>query len=770
MDKRNSLFLYDQGLDFAYYSGCSEPYGGDVDLANASAEIRHLCGIDEECLIDGVELGREVAQSTLENKAEVLRASTAAKFRVSPSVWVEDAFYNVTLTVNLSSVESGDTSDIEAYSIYRLMNQGSRFLGTADAVTRKKNVFSLVVPLQSTIAGESVSFHAVPVVDGADSPVSPHVFTRLNSAICFSRASMIGMVDAIVDLQGFPKSIRVRSYTLPEQQPVSSISRLGGAVESISVPVHATLMELREGPANVSTQIDCLAGSCRLEGFDATLSLDLTGLPSDDNIQSFLHTNEGSSFRSLRSGVGGNISSHEILALDNFTVVIIETNGYYAGSYGYAEVRKDVTGVDCSSGACRVGGVSSSLELDLTNLPKSVSVALINNESDGTLRYIYKQGGAVRAYGVLNAGVLYDVEYRDGAARLSVSGIDCGSGFCSVGPVSAVLEIDLTGLPSDDNIQAFLHTNEGSSFRSLRSGVGGNISRHEILALDNFTVVIIETNGYYAGSYGYAEVRKDVTGVDCSSGACRVGDVSSSLELDLTNLPKSVSVALINNESDGTLRYIYKQGGGVRTYGVLNAGVLYDVEYRDGAARLSVSGIDCGSGFCSVGPVSAVLEIDLAGLPSDDNIGAFLHTNEGSSFRSLRSGVGGNISSHEILALDNFTVVIIETNGYYAGSYGYAEVRKDVTGMDCSSGACRVGDVSSSLELDLTILPESVDVQLLDSQSGGRIRTIYNQGGAVREYGVLCDILYTVVVTNAGTESRQSFTSCRCGGKCSPGL
>jgi von Willebrand factor type D domain len=348
-DEAKSLFEYDQGLNFSYYYGCNEPYGGEVPFQNASIELRDLCGIDEECLTDGVVIDLNAAQSVLENKARVLRASSEAQFRLFPTALVEYAYYNITFYVNISSSDSSDTAAITSYSIYQLReSQLSQLLVNAndegingDAKSGDK-VFSGVATIQSTTAGEALNFQAVPVIDATENPLSSYLFNRLNGAVCFSLESKIGTTTLFVmRTENYGTDIKVKLYT-GSYLFAEKIFVNGSSPIQLQVALNVDRVEVQDTQAILSKDVNCISGSCRIEEVISTLSVDLTSLPAGVNIELISGIN---SFRFL-GGVGGVQNELQVLALSNITVRATES------FYGTAEYV--VNNIDCSSGHARL--------------------------------------------------------------------------------------------------------------------------------------------------------------------------------------------------------------------------------------------------------------------------------------------------------------------------------------------------------------------------------------------------------------------------------
>lgn len=203
-DADDSLFVYDTVYDFEYYSGCDEVFPGAVDTSGASAELRALCGTDEACLIEGIELGIEGARWLLEAESGIFGTSLSARFRAAPATIVVSVPINIVLTVDLTEVAM-NVSDVEAFYVYRV-NSATREVGDTSIVALKDVglgvgldtdggdlIFSNVLPILSTIAGETLSFKAVPVIQGTPDPSSSLVSMALNAVTSFSQDSGIGI-------------------------------------------------------------------------------------------------------------------------------------------------------------------------------------------------------------------------------------------------------------------------------------------------------------------------------------------------------------------------------------------------------------------------------------------------------------------------------------------------------------------------------------------------------------------------------------------------
>ncbi|KAL3927343.1 MAG: hypothetical protein SGBAC_013124 [Bacillariaceae sp.] len=207
-----SLFSYNGVNDFAFYTGCDDPFPGIVDTSTASQELRELCGVDEACLVEGIEFGLEAAQQLLETEVDLGGSSINTNFRVFPSNVTVGIAANIALTVNLTA-SSADIGNIEEFAVYgfngRTFERNSTFiatlrdigLGVGEDTVAGDGIFSNLLAVSADFAGQEYSFQAVPRISGSLAFDSPFVFTSLNSVQGYSQQSGIGGI--IVDTDNF---------------------------------------------------------------------------------------------------------------------------------------------------------------------------------------------------------------------------------------------------------------------------------------------------------------------------------------------------------------------------------------------------------------------------------------------------------------------------------------------------------------------------------------------------------------------------------------
>lgn len=207
-NEADSLFTYMETRNFAYYSGCDDPYVGDIDLSLASPANEKLCGLNAQCLVDGIQMDNEGAWHALAAQAVLVQAARGARFRFEPAAIRVGGPVDIKVTVNVkahhhSTNAATDTEAIERFHLYHTDELGSSItspllatlVDTGDeGVDDMPNdgIFTTVMTVESTTAGQVFHFRAVPVVDGQENNSSAD--TSLNAVMSFSQSSGLGAV------------------------------------------------------------------------------------------------------------------------------------------------------------------------------------------------------------------------------------------------------------------------------------------------------------------------------------------------------------------------------------------------------------------------------------------------------------------------------------------------------------------------------------------------------------------------------------------------
>lgn len=201
-EESQTIFTFENGITFDNYNFCDIPYGNSPDFADASEELRELCGSDVACLVDGLVGDIDDARNALNVQAEQEQIlSLTAAIQCNPSFIQVGSQVNVKVTVDLSG--SISNLNVSSFSLYRINTdsgviQGAKLLTLLDDGSASSSdeiggdsIFSNILPLRSESAGEVFSFRVIPVIAGSEDPTSSLVTTGLTTIRSYSVNSNI---------------------------------------------------------------------------------------------------------------------------------------------------------------------------------------------------------------------------------------------------------------------------------------------------------------------------------------------------------------------------------------------------------------------------------------------------------------------------------------------------------------------------------------------------------------------------------------------------
>eukprot|EP00178_Gracilaria_changii_P026532 TRINITY_DN816_c0_g1_i11.p1 TRINITY_DN816_c0_g1~~TRINITY_DN816_c0_g1_i11.p1 ORF type:complete len:1211 (-),score=140.56 TRINITY_DN816_c0_g1_i11:149-3781(-) len=206
-DKSESLFTYEQGQNHSTFDRCNVPFGTAVDFASASVELVSLCGEDDACLVDGLVGSLDDAVTSLQAQAEAHTvASQTEALRFEPAVMAVNTSVNVLITLNASRIRESIPDRLQSFILFRVdpitgVVEGEALVsledngeaGFSDPVSGD-GVFSNILAIESSTAGQTFGFRAVAVVEGAEKEDSPFSLTVPVAVRSYSRQSGIGEV------------------------------------------------------------------------------------------------------------------------------------------------------------------------------------------------------------------------------------------------------------------------------------------------------------------------------------------------------------------------------------------------------------------------------------------------------------------------------------------------------------------------------------------------------------------------------------------------
>lgn len=216
-----SLFVYEQGLNHTSFDLCGVPFGSPIDLNSASPELVALCGEDRACLVDGLVGDIDDAASSLQAQAEAdTRSSRVAALKFEPAVVAVNTAVNVLIMLNTTKIANSLPDGLQNFALFRVDpvtgNPGSAPIisledngepGFSDE-TSGDGVYSNLLAVQSSTAGEVFGFRAVPVISGNPVGTSLLAVTVPTAVRSYSSQSGIGVV---VDSN-------ITSVSVPNQQ------------------------------------------------------------------------------------------------------------------------------------------------------------------------------------------------------------------------------------------------------------------------------------------------------------------------------------------------------------------------------------------------------------------------------------------------------------------------------------------------------------------------------------------------------------------------
>lgn len=189
-DPAQSLFTYEEGSDFASFENCDSPFN-EIDVNEASVEVRERCGTDIECLKDGVVGGLEAAEANIADRVALEQLqSKGSAFHFSPSVIAVSGDTPTPVDVSVQTMQCYE--DLTSFAVYVVEEDGTR--GELVAVLRDDGVppdrregdlrFTGRFGVMSSEVGEVFRYTAVPVFDEGsldESPLTQQAWAAIRS-------------------------------------------------------------------------------------------------------------------------------------------------------------------------------------------------------------------------------------------------------------------------------------------------------------------------------------------------------------------------------------------------------------------------------------------------------------------------------------------------------------------------------------------------------------------------------------------------------------
>lgn len=234
-NETDSLFSFENGTSFSDFNGCATPYNNEKTLADASPELRRLCGDDAACIVDGLASDQlEEARNALRVQSEVdQRSSQQSRLKFDPSVISVDSTLNILIRMNYSDQSADDMKNVEAFAVYVLdsdsgekQEESSVLLLDDGSATSSDEVegdfiYTNDLAVRSSIGGERFMYRAIPVISGVEVADSNLTITNFNAVRSYSFESGIGdrgSNSSAVSLQSLDGLELMITYSWPTTQ------------------------------------------------------------------------------------------------------------------------------------------------------------------------------------------------------------------------------------------------------------------------------------------------------------------------------------------------------------------------------------------------------------------------------------------------------------------------------------------------------------------------------------------------------------------------
>ncbi len=443
----------------------------------------------------------------------------------------------------------------------------------------------------------------------------------------------------------------------------------------ISVPTQVIdLSIVRGGATHIVDNVDCTSGECVVDSLTSILTVDFPG-------QSSVHTSV-----LVADGVSGTATGAKVTHANwkrNQAIINVFPQVFDL-SIAKGGIIHIVDDVDCTSGECKVDGLTSILTVNFPGQSSVHTSVLVADGVAGTASGVkVTHANWKRNQAVINVfPQVFDLAIKKGGITHIVDDVDCTSGECNVDGLTSILTVNFPG-------QSSIHT---SVF--VADGVAGTASGAKVTHANwkkNQAVVSVFPQVFDL-SIRKGGITHIVDDVDCTSGECNVDGLTSILTV---NFPGQSSVHTSVFVADGVKGIAsgakVTRANWKRDKAIINVlPAVFDLTIKKGGTTQIVDDVDCTSGECTVGDLTANLTVNFPGQSS-------VHT---SVF--VADGVNGIASGLKVThanwkkdqAIFSVPTQIFDLSIVKGGA---THIVDDV---DCTSGDCIVDGLSSTLTVN----------------------------------------------------------------------
>ncbi len=273
----------------------------------------------------------------------------------------------------------------------------------------------------------------------------------------------------------------------------------------------------------------------------------------------------------------------------------------------------------------------------------------------------------------------YDLIIKKGSGVLIIDNVDCTTATCTVDNVAATLTVNFLGLKN-------VHTAVRVPDAVNGEANGGEIAHKnwqndvvEISVLRQIVDLQIRKGG---GNY-------IVDNVDCRSGSCTVNDITATLTVDFPGLSSvHTSVYVPDNVLDSVSGEEITHKNWQTNQAVITIlRQIVDLRVTKQAETVFVDNVDCTSGSCSAGNLTATMMVNFPGLSSVHTSVRLPDNNPGEA--------SGEEVTHKNWQTDQAEITVFKKSYDLFLRKGSGSLVID--NVDCSSGSCIVNDVVANL-------------------------------------------------------------------------
>ena len=434
-------------------------------------------------------------------------------------------------------------------------------------------------------------------------------------------------------------------------------------------------LKIEKGAAvHVVDGVDCTSGICTVDGLSNTMTLNFPGVSSAHS-QIF-----------LADGIDES-SSGKLIAQTNWKndqAVVSVLPKIYDVKIKKGSVSYIVDNVDCTLGNCTINGLSSIMTI---NFPGLSGMFISAREADGVIGQA--NGNEIIQTSMKNAktalGVfpmVYDLKIEKGAANYILDNVDCSTGDCTVEGISSLMTVNFPGMSS---VHTTVHLADG-----IDGETSGDEFSHANWKEDKAVFAVLPM--IYDLKIERGSAIHILDNVDCTSGACVVDNISSTMTVNFPGLTSVHTTVSIPDEIEG------EASGKEATYSswkndqtvIKVFPQVYDLKVQKGPTTHIVDNVDCTSGTCTVTGLSSTMTVNFPGLTG-------VHTT-----LMVPDGKAGKVSGVKATYANwkNDQAVIKVLSQTYDLKIQKGAATTIVDNVDCSADTCTVDDLTGILTVE----------------------------------------------------------------------